>query len=94
MAKYEGENMKRTSLTLGSNNKKVILVTYDKCVFYSNDRKQEVWAKSEELPLHKKGNECSIMVSKFLSEECGQLKLNAQQHQENPSILEEARTYL
>jgi len=94
MAKYEGENMERTPPTLGPNDKEVILVTHDECVFYSNDGKRGVWAKSGELPLRKKGNGRSIMVSEFLSEECGQLKLNAQQHQENPSILEEARTYL
>ena len=39
MVKYEGENMKRISLTLGSNNKKIILVTHNECVFYSNDEK-------------------------------------------------------
>ena len=94
MAKYEGENMERTPPTLGPNDKEVILVTHDECVFYSNDGKRGVWAKSGELPLRKKGNGRSIMVSEFLSEECGRLKLNAQQHQENPSVPEEARTYL
>ncbi len=34
------------------------------------------------------------MVSEFLSEECGHLKLNTQQHQENPFISEEAHVYL
>ena len=34
------------------------------------------------------------MVSEFLTEECGRLKLNLQQCQENPSIPEEARVYL
>ena len=34
------------------------------------------------------------MVSEFLSEECNRLKLNTQQHQENPFISEEARVYL
>jgi len=53
-----------------------------------------VWAKSGELPLRKKGNGHSIMISEFLTEECGRLKLNLQQHQENPSIPEEARVYL
>ncbi|POG72245.1 hypothetical protein GLOIN_2v1773911 [Rhizophagus irregularis DAOM 181602=DAOM 197198] len=53
-----------------------------------------VWTKTGELPLRKKGNGRSIMVSEFLSEECGRLKLNAQQHQENSSIPQEARTYL
>jgi len=80
MAKYKGENIEWKPLILEPNNKKIILITYDECIFYSNDRKWGVWAKSEELPLRKKGNGCSIMVSEFLSEKCGQLKLNAQQH--------------
>ena len=53
-----------------------------------------VWAKFRELPLRKKGNGRSIMVSEFLMEECGRLKLNSQQRQQNPSIPEEARAYL
>ncbi len=68
--------MKRTSPTLGPNDKEVILITYNECVFYSNNEKRGVWAKSRKLPLRKKGNGHSIMVSEFLSEEYGQLKLN------------------
>jgi len=50
--------------------------------------------KSRELPLRKKGNRRLIMISEFLLEECGRLKLNSQQIQENPSILQEAHIYL
>jgi len=50
MAKYKGENMKRILLTLGTNEKKIILVTHDECIFYSNDGNRGVWAKSRELP--------------------------------------------
>ena len=46
--------------------------------FFIGDGKRGVWTKSEELPLQKKGNSHSIMVSEFLLEECGRLKLNAQ----------------
>ena len=94
MTKYKGENMKRIPLTLGTNEKEIILVTHDECIFYSNDGKWGVWAKSEELLLRKKRNGRSIMVSEFLSEECGWLKLNSQQCQENPSIPEKTRVYL
>src|SRR6266545_4836608 len=94
MAKYKSENIERIPPILGPNKKEIILVTHDECVFYSNDGKRGIWAKSGELPLCKKGNERSIMVSEFLTEECGQLKLNLQQCQENPSIPEEARVYL
>ena len=94
MALYERKNMKRIPPVLGSDDKEIILVTHDECIFYSNDRKWGVWVKSRELPLRKKGNGRSIMVSEFLLEECGQLKLNSQQIQENPSIPQEARIYL
>ena len=56
---------------LGSDDKEIILVTHDECIFYSNDGKRGIWAKSGELPLRNKGNGCSIMVSEFLLEECG-----------------------
>src|SRR3954447_22399215 len=94
MAKYEGENMERIPPTLGPNDKEIILVTHDESVFYSNNGKRGVWAKSGELPLRKKGNGRSIMISEFLTEEYGRLKLSSQQHQENPSIAEETRVYL
>jgi hypothetical protein len=42
MAKYEGENMERIPPTLGADEKEVILVTHDECVFYSNDGKRGV----------------------------------------------------
>ncbi|CAB4490380.1 unnamed protein product [Rhizophagus irregularis] len=81
--------MERIPPILESDNKEIIL---DEYIFYSNDGKRGVWAKSEELPLHKKGNGRSIMVSEFLLEKCGRLKLNIQQHQENLFISEEAPT--
>ena len=69
--------MKRKPPILEPNNKKIILVIHNECIFYSNDGKRGVWAKFGELSLCKKGNGHSIMVSKFLSEECDRLKLNA-----------------
>ena len=73
MAKYEGDNMERIPLILEPNEKEIVLVTHDESVFYSNDGKRGVWAKSGELPLRKKGNGRSIMVSEFLTEEYGRL---------------------
>ena len=86
--------MKWIPPTLGTNEKEIILVTHNECIFYSNDGKRDVWAKSRELPLRKKGNGCSIIVNEFLFEECDRLKLNPQQCQKNPSILEETQVYL
>ena len=54
MAKYDGEQMERIAPNLPENNKEIILITYDECIFYSNDGKRGVWAKSSEFPLRKK----------------------------------------
>ncbi|CAG8630957.1 1870_t:CDS:2, partial [Scutellospora calospora] len=52
---------------------------YDKCVFYSNDGKRGIWMPDRNMLLRKKGNKKSIMVNKFLLEECGQLKLSEEE---------------
>lgn len=70
------------------------MVTHDECIFYSNDGKRGVWAKTGELPLRKKGNSRSIMVSEFLTEACGRLKLDAQTIKNYPNIPQKARVYL
>ncbi len=78
MAIYEGDNMEKVPPLLTLEEKEHILIVHDECIFYSNDEKREIWAKSGELPLRKKGNEKSIMVSEFLTEACGRLKLTAE----------------
>ncbi|CAJ0749675.1 18009_t:CDS:2, partial [Entrophospora sp. SA101] len=72
----------------------IILVTHDECIFYSNDGKRGVWAKSGELPLKKKGNGRSMMVSEFLTEKNGRLHLNEEQITSNPYVPEESRVIL
>src|SRR6185369_16802478 len=94
MATYEGENMKKVPPILTSGEKEHLLVVHDECIFYSNDGKCGTWAKSGELPLHKKGNGKSIMVSEFLTEACGRLKLTAKQIEDCPDVPEEAQVYL
>ena len=42
MAKYEEENMEQISQILKLNEKKIILIMYDECIFYSNNGKREV----------------------------------------------------
>ncbi|RIA97431.1 hypothetical protein C1645_686799, partial [Glomus cerebriforme] len=73
MVKYEGESMEWIPLILRPNEKEIILVMHNEYIFYSNNRKWDIWVKSRELPLYKKGNGYSIIVSEFLMEECGQL---------------------
>ena len=94
MAIYEGDNMEKVALLLTSEEKEHILIVHDECIFYSNDGKRGIWAKSDELSLCKKGNGKSIMVSEFLTEACGRLKLTAEQIENYPDVPEEARVYL
>uniref|UniRef100_U9U851 Uncharacterized protein n=1 Tax=Rhizophagus irregularis (strain DAOM 181602 / DAOM 197198 / MUCL 43194) TaxID=747089 RepID=U9U851_RHIID len=46
MASYEGETMDKILPNLQNSEKEHILVTYDECIFYSNDGKRGVWAKT------------------------------------------------
>nr|CAG8669054.1 15509_t:CDS:1 [Entrophospora candida] len=90
MATYEGENMERISPILTPGVKEHLVVVHDECIFYSNDGECGTWAKSGELPLCKKGNGKSIMVSEFLTEACGGLKPTAMQIEDYPDVPEEA----
>ena len=66
MSKYEGEYMDQIHPNLTEGEKERVLVVNDECIFYSNDGKRGVWTKDGEMPLRKKGNGRSIMVSEFL----------------------------
>jgi len=94
MSCYEGENMDRILPDLADGEKEHILVTHDECIFYSNDGQRGVWAKNGELPLRKKGNGKSIMVSEFLTEVDGRLKLKPTDIEQYPTVPVEAREYL
>ena len=94
MARYEGEEMKAIPPVLRSGEQELILVTHDECIFYTNDGKKKIWVADGEMPLRKKGNGKSIMVSEFFSETCGRLKLSEEEAARNPDIPTEACCYL
>ena len=94
MARYEGEEMEVIPPVLKPDERELILVTHDECIFYANDGKKRIWVDDGEMPLRKKGNGRSIMVSEFLSEACGRLKLSEEEIERNPDIPIEARCYL
>jgi hypothetical protein len=71
-----------------------MLVVHDECIFYSNDGKHGIWVKNGEMPLRKKGNGRSIMVSEFLTEVNGRLCLQQSEIEKYPHVPEEARCYL
>jgi len=42
MSKYENETMNHIHFNLSKREKEWILITHDKCIFYSNDNKYKV----------------------------------------------------
>ena len=94
MPTFEGENMEQKNPLLLDHEKLHILVTHDECLFYSNDDRPIIWAPLGKPPLRKKGQGKSIMVSDFLLETIGRLKLTEQDSLLNPNIPFEARKYL
>lgn len=60
--------------TLKDGEKAIVYYTHDECIFYSNDGQKVIWHPDGRLPLRKKGQGRSIMVSDFLSEIDGPLK--------------------
>jgi hypothetical protein len=94
MTRYDGLEMVPIPPTLKEHERELILVTHDESVFYSNDGKRGIWIQDGEMPLRKKGNGRSIMVSEFLSEACGRLRLSEEEAIIHPNISIEARCYL
>lgn len=94
MPTFEGESMEQKNPLLLDHEKLHILVTHDECLFYSNDDRPIVWAPLGQPPLRKKGQGKSIMVSDFLLETIGRLKLTEQESLLNSNIPSEARKYL
>ncbi|RIA99688.1 hypothetical protein C1645_811023 [Glomus cerebriforme] len=86
MPTFEGENMEQKNPLLLDHEKLHILVTHDECLFYSNDDRPIIWRKKEQ--------EKSIMVSNFLLETIGRLKLTEQDFLLNPNTPSEAKKYL
>ncbi len=90
MSKYKREMIDRIYPNLPEKEKKRILVTHDECIFYSNDGKRGIWAKNGELPLRKKGNRRSIMISEFLTEIDGRLCLQPDDIEKYPNVPKKA----
>jgi hypothetical protein len=67
MEVYEGENMDVVvPPQLQAGEKRVVFVTHDESVFYSNDAKKVIWKKEGENELRPKSAGQSIMVSGFV----------------------------
>lgn len=83
--RYEGEDMDTViSPDLQSGQRPRVLVTHDESCFSSHDGKSTIWMDVNDRPLRPKGQGRSIMVSEFLCECHGAMKLNNEQRAQYP----------
>jgi hypothetical protein len=59
-----------------STEQRLVLVTHDECAFYSNDATKITWLEDGEQILQKKGHGGTIMVSSFLCDCHGPLRVS------------------
>ena len=84
---YDGEDMEVvTPPMLSSDQRPRILVTHDESCFSSHDGKTTIWMDINDRPLRPKGQGRSIMVSEFLCECHGPLKLSEHQMKDHTGI--------
>ena len=94
MSKYKDELMDWIHYNLFKEEKERVLVVHDECIFYSNDGKRGLWTRNGKMPLRKKENRRSIMVSEFLTEIDRRLCLQQADIEKHPYVPEEAWCYL
>lgn len=94
MTTYEGKKMEPVLPMLGIEERELIFITHDECIFYSNDGKRGIWIHNGMMPLRKKGNGKSIMVSEFISEACGRLQLSEEEKKKYPNVPAKVHCYL
>ena len=83
--KYEGDDMKNViPPDLNAGERPRVLITHDESCFSSHDGKTTIWMDSNDRPLRPKGQGRSIMVSEFLCECHGPMKLSQEQRQKYP----------
>lgn len=84
---YDGENMTDvTPPSIQSDQRPRIMVTHDESCFSSHDGKTTIWMDINDRPLRPKGQGRSIMVSEFLCECHGPLKLSQSQMEDYTGI--------
>jgi hypothetical protein len=91
MIQYEGDFMETPiSPSLCSGERPLVLVTHDESCFSSHDGRDFVWLDEENRPIRPKGDGRSLMVSAFLCECHGLLRLNDEQKILHPDVSADA----
>ena len=75
MVKFSGEDMEIEEPPELSGIKRIVLVTHDESVFSSHDGRRTMWTFEAHKPLRPKGQGRSLMVSEFMCECHGPLRL-------------------
>jgi hypothetical protein len=93
--KYEGDDMKTVvHPALNPGERPRVLVTHDESCFSSHDGKTTIWMDENDRPLRPKGQGRSIMVSDFLCECHGPMKLSQEQREQHSDLAFETRTII
>ena len=71
---------------LASNVSKVVLVTQDECIFQAHDGRRVIWQEKTRKEIRPKGPGASIMVSAFLCQCHGLLRLSKEQSSLHPEV--------
>ena len=76
----------------------LVLIYHDESTFHSNDGQGWVWAEAGKQPIRPKGQGRGIMVSDFIDEHNGFLRLSDEEFQQaagdHPGLWKEARFFL
>lgn len=87
MPTYEGDVMQIQIMPeLSSNLRKLIMVIHDESCFQSNDGGKTCWFDENHRQIRPKRPGKSLMISAFLCECHGLLRLSEEQMQQNPGI--------
>lgn len=87
MIQYEGDFMEfPIPPSLPTGERPLVLVTHDESCFSSHDGRDFVWLDEENRPIRPKGDGRSLMVSAFLCECHGLLRLNDEQKILHPDV--------
>lgn len=87
METFVGDEMEtciQPELALGES--KVVLVTQDECIFQAHDGNRKIWQEKTRKEIRPKGPGASIMVSAFLCQCHGLLRLPQQQSRISPEV--------
>ena len=81
-----------------SDRRKLVLIFHDETVYHSNDDQKWMWAEKGKQPIRPKGQGRGIMVSDFIEEHGGYLRLSDEEYESakdsHPGLWKEARQLL